>query len=233
VVVVASDAPADSAEVAASAPAASAEGVDRRREHENTSSNIMVELEEAKSAKKRAEKIGQKVSAELEQRIEKLMDLMAHKNFDRDLGKMFEILVDAELRRYEKKTEKDQENDKANEKTRETRKCEETLKEQDTEKLESRHSANKELREGTDAEPSRRVRSRNRYIPRETRRLVWAKYKGECSYKDPFSGKKCESKHAVQVDHKLALAKGGDHRPENPALLCSGHNSWKGARQVE
>jgi hypothetical protein len=40
VVVVASDAPADSAEVAASAPAASAEGVDRRREHENTSSNI-------------------------------------------------------------------------------------------------------------------------------------------------------------------------------------------------
>lgn len=37
------------------------------------------------------------------QRIEKLMDLMAHKNFDRDLGTMIEILVEQELAKYEKK----------------------------------------------------------------------------------------------------------------------------------
>jgi hypothetical protein len=100
-------------------------------------------------------------------------------------------------------------------------------------KPEDSHPAGADLQEENAAEHRRGVRNRNRYIPRKTRRLVWAKYKGECNYKDPLSGKKCESKHAVQVDHKLALAKGGDHRPENLTLLCSGHNSWKGARQVE
>ena len=47
---------------------------------ENTSSNIMVELEEAKSAKKRAEKIGQKVSAELEQLQEELAVLQSERD---------------------------------------------------------------------------------------------------------------------------------------------------------
>jgi hypothetical protein len=47
---------------------------------ESTSSNIMVELEEAKSAKKRAEKIGQKVSAELEQLQEELAVLQSERD---------------------------------------------------------------------------------------------------------------------------------------------------------
>lgn len=41
---------------------------------------------------------------ELLEKIEKLMDLMAHKNFDRDLGRMVEILVDQKLSRYEKRS---------------------------------------------------------------------------------------------------------------------------------
>jgi hypothetical protein len=41
---------------------------------------------------------------ELLKKVEKLMDFMAYKNFDRDLGKMVELLVDQELSKHEKQS---------------------------------------------------------------------------------------------------------------------------------
>lgn len=139
---------------------------------------------------------------ELMDKIEKLLNLMAHKNFDRDIGKMIELLVDAELERFDLKLEKAMKSESENLKY-----------------------------EGGPVAPE--VTKRSRYISRRTRRLVWAKFKGECSYQDPIAGKKCQSKHGIQVDHRLAFSKGGSNRSENLTLLCSGHNAWKGTRQVE
>jgi hypothetical protein len=160
---------------------------------------------------------------ELLEKIEKLMNLMAHKNFDRDLGKMVEILVETELKQYAKKNGQAQSSEKDLE----------TEDDHGIQKPGPGQSVNKHLLEPIETEPLFRLQDRNRYIPRKTRTFVWTKYEGKCNYKDPLTGRKCGSKHGVQIDHRLALAKGGDHRPGNLTLLCSGHNVWKGARQVE
>jgi hypothetical protein len=159
---------------------------------------------------------------ELEQKLEKLMDLMAHKNFDRDLGKMVELLVDAELKRYQDKIEKAQL----------AAKDEQLDKVRGIQKQESGQTINVERGKKKAADRRHRAQGRNRYIPRETRRLVWAKYQGECSYKDPLSGKKCGSKHGIQIDHQHPISKGGAKELKNLTLLCATHNRWKGNRQL-
>lgn len=153
------------------------------------------------------------VSPELEEKIERLLNLMAHRNFDRDIGRMVELLVDAELEKYELKFE--------------------TEKSQNCSQGELASKLTIEPRHQNASKLGYRSVTRKRYIPRKTRTLVWAKYQGKCSYRDPLTGNACRSEHGIQFDHKLALARGGDHRPENLTLLCSAHNAWKGSRRIE
>lgn len=55
-----------------------------------------------------------------------------------------------------------------------------------------------------------------RYIPISTRRIVFARARNQCQ--------NCGSKHALQIDHILPLAKGGTHEPENLQVLCRNCN---------
>lgn len=175
------------------------------------------------------------VSPEVEEKINKLMDLMAHKNFDRDLGKMVELLVDAELERYERKHGTVQIKLQAEVPNQDLPKDGYLVKAQSGESLFQQSESAVETKT-TPKKPSgwrSQARHRNRYIPRNAKTLVWTKYKGQCTYQDPLTGKKCCSKHGIQIDHKLALAKGGRHQAENLTLLCAGHNSWKSDRLIE
>lgn len=161
---------------------------------------------------------------ELMAKIERLMNLMAHKNFDRDLGRMVEILVDAELERYEHKNGQSW-----------------TLKELEKPSLDQRITTTEVAKANESNQQTlgnlmidtKGISKRNRYIPRKTRTRVWANYKGECTYQDPLTGRKCQTKHGIQIDHKIAFSKGGTHSAENLTLLCASHNAWKGFRQVE
>jgi hypothetical protein len=70
----------------------------------------------------------------------------------------------------------------------------------------------------------------SRYIPRATRRLVWKRDEGRCSYTSPETGKRCNSTYALQVDHLQPYAMGGGHNPANLRLLCRAHNLWAARR---
>lgn len=146
----------------------------------------------------------------LVEKIEKLMDLMAHKNFDRDIGKMVELLVDGELKRLARTVVVEEPEDSRN------------------------LTPESQLPQDIAARTGQAMKTlRSRYIPQKTKSLVWAKYEGKCNYRDPWTGRKCDSTHGIQIDHQLAFAKGGENLPENLTLLCPGHNSWKGNRLVE
>lgn len=181
------------------------------------------------------------VSPELKDKISRLMDLMAHKNFDRNIDKMIELLVDAELARYEKKLAL-QEESKTDHgtKTKPTYSCSEgglfgLRSESDATQP---HTGTSQIQNGKSPVRAplrlRRKLSRiRRHIPRATQALLWTKHNGACAYRDPISGKRCNSTHALQIDHRVALAKGGSNDPENLALLCANHNLWKADRAIE
>jgi hypothetical protein len=71
---------------------------------------------------------------------------------------------------------------------------------------------------------------RSRYVKANTRRIAWAKSDSQCEYVDPVTGRRCESRHALQVDHIHQFARGGSHEIENLRILCRAHNLWREER---
>lgn len=62
----------------------------------------------------------------------------------------------------------------------------------------------------------------SRYIPVETKRLVWKRDSGQCTY--TFNNKRCCSKHGLEFDHIQPFALGGKSTPDNLRIRCKAHN---------
>jgi hypothetical protein len=65
---------------------------------------------------------------------------------------------------------------------------------------------------------------RRKYISVETKRTVWHRDGGRCTYRDPFNGMRCACRSPLEFDHLIPIAKGGDNSVENLRLLCRAHN---------
>ncbi len=75
------------------------------------------------------------------------------------------------------------------------------------------------------APPQPRVRSRA--IPVAVRRQVWERDRGCCSYVDRGSGRRCGSRHLLEIDHVVPYALGGSAEPDNLRLLCAAHHRYR------
>ncbi|ABC81885.1 HNH endonuclease [Anaeromyxobacter dehalogenans] len=62
-----------------------------------------------------------------------------------------------------------------------------------------------------------------RHIPAHVRREVWRRDGGCCQWR-VASGEICGSTHALQLDHVVPLALGGESSPGNLRVLCAAHN---------
>ncbi len=69
-----------------------------------------------------------------------------------------------------------------------------------------------------------KARARGRSIPAAAKRQVWQRDGGRCRYVDPRNGRRCASRHLLQVDHVFPYALGGGAEPVNLRLLCAAHH---------
>ena len=81
------------------------------------------------------------------------------------------------------------------------------------------------------APPQPRVRSRA--IPAAVRRQVWERDRGCCSYVDRASGRRCGSRHLLEIDHVVPYALGGSAEPDNLRLLCVAHHRHRHRRRED
>jgi hypothetical protein len=72
--------------------------------------------------------------------------------------------------------------------------------------------------EHTDTAPS------SRRIPAAVRRAVHQRDGGRCAYEDR-RGRRCTKRHDLEFHHEKPFGRGGDHSPENLALMCRAHNT--------
>ena len=68
------------------------------------------------------------------------------------------------------------------------------------------------------------TKPRSRYIPAAVRRFVEKRDGGRCTYRDKL-GRRCTQRHDLEFHHQGAFGRGGDHSPENLALMCRVHNA--------
>jgi 5-methylcytosine-specific restriction endonuclease McrA len=143
-------------------------------------------------------------------KLEKLKGLLAHQNFEGRYDRLFEILADMAL----KKLDPEQKPQKKLKQVEDTAVQEETQNETELPTLEKAA-----------------VTSRSRYVPAALRRAVWKRDGGRCTYRDPITGRVCESRHALQLDHIYPYGWGGETSESNLRLRCSQHNAFTARRQ--
>ena len=71
-----------------------------------------------------------------------------------------------------------------------------------------------------------------RTIPRAIKREVWHRDQGRCRYVDPVSGRRCNSRYLLQIDHIRRYALGGGADPDNLRLLCAAHHRHRHAARA-
>ena len=69
-------------------------------------------------------------------------------------------------------------------------------------------------------------------IPAAVKREIWQRYEGRCGYIDPRTGRRCASRHLLQVDHVFPYAMGGGAEPDNLRLLCAAHHRHRHAERA-
>jgi hypothetical protein len=67
------------------------------------------------------------------------------------------------------------------------------------------------------------VAGKRAYLPVAFRRAVWSRSGGRCEY-TATNGTRCTSRHLLQIDHVMPLARGGSNALMNLRLLCRNHN---------
>ena len=77
--------------------------------------------------------------------------------------------------------------------------------------------------------PTAKPRASGRAIPATVRRQVWQRDGGCCSYVDRQTGRRCKSRHMIEIDHILPYAMGGSADLENLRLLCGVHHRHRHA----
>ena len=79
------------------------------------------------------------------------------------------------------------------------------------------------------ATPTAKPRTSGRAIPAAVKRQVWQRDGGRCSYVDRETGRRCNSRYMIEIDHILPHALGGGADPGNLRLVCRAHHRHRHA----
>jgi 5-methylcytosine-specific restriction endonuclease McrA len=81
----------------------------------------------------------------------------------------------------------------------------------------------------TERPRARRSHAGSRYIPAEVRREVHERDGGQCTFVGE-SGHRCEATRALEFDHVVPVARGGETTAPNLRLRCRAHNQYEAER---
>jgi hypothetical protein len=71
---------------------------------------------------------------------------------------------------------------------------------------------------------SKKPNHNSRYVPAKIKSAVWQRDHGQCTFTDAKTGRRCSSKHLLQLDHDIPLFLGGETSQQNLRLLCHAHH---------
>ena len=74
------------------------------------------------------------------------------------------------------------------------------------------------------ATPTPKPCASRRAIPAAVKRQVWQRDGGRCSYLDRQTGRRCNSRHLIEIDHIMPYALGGGADLGNLRLVCRAHH---------
>ncbi len=188
---------------------------DVEREFARISPHIITSTEKLRAITDSLTEVKIVVHNDLLDKLEKIRHLTSHKNPNPSFVELLQILVDMALKKLDPTEKNLEKNTKKNiEKT--------------SAKTKPENTAKARLRSQTPNYLPPFRRRETRYISSVLKQEVWMRSGGNCSYVDSGSGRRCCSKHFLQVDHVIPISRGGKTELKNLQLLCASHNQLKG-----
>ena len=138
------------------------------------------------------------ISEELKSKLDQLKELMSHKNSNMSYQELVEILANQALEKLD------------------------PIKKEEKAAEKSQRNVS-----GSPRKDALENKSSARYIPKQIKVNIWKRDQGKCTYVSPINGKRCESRHLIQIDHVLPFALGGTNQENNLRLLCAQHNQQR------
>lgn len=146
--------------------------------------------------------------SELMKKLEQIKQLSSHKNPNPSYQELFHLLADKTLASLKKQ--------KNIPPRAQTLRCDNNSKKNQT-----------QIRT-----KSSKPNGSKRYINVKLKEQIWQRDGGVCSYKDPNTGRKCNSKHQLEYEHIQPVALGGKTELNNMRLLCRPHNALMAVRNL-
>ena len=75
--------------------------------------------------------------------------------------------------------------------------------------------------------PRHQIKKISRSIPSHLRKYIWERDGGQCTYVHHETKRRCFSRHLLQIDHIQPFVLGGRSEKENLRFLCAGHNQYR------
>jgi 5-methylcytosine-specific restriction endonuclease McrA len=152
--------------------------------------------------------------AELFSKLERLKDLLAHRNYRGEYARLFHQLADIAL-------------EKLDPSVRRSRNARDEAKTTEAKTTEAKTTEAKTTEAKTTEAKTTSMPMRSRFISVKIRREVWLRDTGRCQYREPSTGLQCRSTHALQFDHIVPWCRGGTSSAQNLRLLCATHNQFR------
>lgn len=161
------------------------------------------------------------INSKLLKKLDRIKNLISHKNPNPSLAELLDYLADSELKRIDpdikaKRIEASGKRTANNRPHEQTKGQPKMLTPPPTSLAEVvNHRANN-----------------NRSIPRTLKQIIWIRAQGCCEYTHPKTEQRCSSKFQLEFDHKIPWSLGGQTRTDNLRLLCRWHNTFEAVRQL-
>ena len=69
-------------------------------------------------------------------------------------------------------------------------------------------------------------------LPINSKRVIWDRDGGRCTYRDSMTGLRCGSRFGLEFDHIQPLAVGGSNGVSNLRILCRSHNQFEAIQKL-
>ncbi|MCM2278904.1 MAG: HNH endonuclease [Oligoflexia bacterium] len=163
---------------------------------------------------------------ELLEKLEDVRGLLAHSHPGLSMGELIDVLATEYRERHH--PEEKARRAKARLEVRTKAKLEEGRKSaEETQAMLEKHAAEQQV--GKQSTETLKTPTAPEVLDRRAppkplqHELIW-KQGYQCAYIDPSTQKRCQSKHALQVDHQVPWSLGGKTILDNVRLLCPGHH---------
>lgn len=150
------------------------------------------------------------VSNEEMAKFAEIKALMAHKNYDGRWDVFFSQIADLALKQLQPK-----------------KRSEAKSKPESTPKSASEIQSAPETQSAPEGQATRHERGTRRHVSVKLKQDLKDKAGHQCEYVDQKTGRRCASKHALEIDHKIPLELGGPDELENMRVLCRAHNQYR------